>query len=194
MKNKKARNRMIVLFSHHSSGSLNNPGANPEAAPYHCFETTDMPECADGEGLHDLLLRFPNVIAWVNGHEHNNRVKRIAAPEGADQALGLWEINTAAHIDWPEQSRIIEIAWKPGKTRKEADTIFIYGTTVDHGAAPKPDEASQSRLAFLSSVSRVESWYDACTREGQADCTAAGRLKKDRNVKLVQKAPFNLGR
>jgi metallophosphoesterase (TIGR03767 family) len=194
VKNAEGKNKLIVVFSHHSSLTLNNPGGNPAGEPYHCYEPNDNPECAAGEGLHDLLLRFPNLIAWVNGHEHNNRVRRIAAPEDADPALGLWEVNTAAHIDWPQQSRLIEIAWKPGRTRKEADTIFIYGTDVDHGSLPEPDEGTQSSTDFLASVSRVESYYDACTRVGQADCAADGRPKKDRNVKLVQKAPFNLGR
>ncbi|MEA2498709.1 MAG: hypothetical protein QOH26_1114 [Actinomycetota bacterium] len=194
VRNEKATNKLIVIFSHHSSLTLNNPGGDPAGEPYHCFEQTDNPECAGAEGLHDLLLRFPNVIAWVNGHEHNNRVRRLPPPEGEDPALGLWEINTAAHIDWPQQSRLIEIAWKPGKTRKDPDTIFIYGTIVDHGAAPDPDEATQSLPDYLASISRVEAFYDACTRIGQADCAAGGRPKKDRNVKLVQKAPFNLGR
>ncbi len=188
----KGRNRLIMLFSHHSSLSLNNPGGNAEAAPYHCFERTDNPECAEAEGLHNLLLRFPNVIAWVNGHEHNNRVKAYPAPEGADPARGFWEINTAAHIDWPEQSRLLEVAWKPGKTRKGADAVLIYGTTVDHAAQPDPDKDGQSLTQYLSSVSRVEAYYDACVREGQSNCEATGRLK-DRNVKLVQKSPINLG-
>lgn len=191
--NKKAKNRMIVLFSHHSSLTLNNPGGNPEAAPYHCFEPTDSPECAPNEGLHDLLLRFPNVILWVNGHEHNNRVRRLPAPKGKDPARGLWEVNTAAHIDWPQQARVIEIAWKPGKTRKASDTVFVYGTILDHGSSPDPHRAKQSLPDFLASISRTEAYYDACVRNGQADCAAGGRRKKDRNVKLVQKAPFNLG-
>lgn len=186
------RNRLIVLFSHHSSLSLDNPGGNAGAAPYHCFERTDNPACAEGQGLHELLLRFPNVIGWVNGHEHNNRVAPYPAPEGRDPALGFWEINTAAHIDWPEQARVIEIAWKPGRTRRAADTVFIYGTTVDHIAPPDPNSRTQSRTGFLSSISRVEAYYDACVRERQAECDALGR-RGDRNVKLVQKAPFNLG-
>jgi hypothetical protein len=133
------------------------------------------------------------VILWVNGHEHNNRVRRLPAAPGTDPSRGLWEVNTAAHIDWPQQSRVIEIAWKPGKTRKAADTIFVYGTVVDHGAAPDPNRHKQSLTNYLSSISRTEAYYDACIRNGQADCSAGGRPKKDRNVKLIQKAPFNLG-
>ncbi|HYO60955.1 MAG TPA: hypothetical protein VEU29_03550 [Actinomycetota bacterium] len=188
--NPKGRDRLVVLFSHHSSPTLRNPGGDAEGEPFHCFRKTDQPECADGEGLKGLLHRFPNAVAWVNGHEHNNAVRAFPAPGDKDPARGFWEVNTASHIDWPQQSRLIEIAWKPGR---RADTVFIYGTVVDHAAAPDPNEGSQSRVAYLSSVSRVEAHYDACVRDGQANCEAPGR-RKDRNVKLVIKAPFDLGR
>ncbi len=190
-RNPKGRDRLIVLFSHHSSVTLRNPGGDPEGQPFHCFRKTDQPECAEGEGLKNLLHRFPNVVAWVNGHEHNNAVRAFPAPGNKDPARGFWEVNTAAHIDWPQQSRLIEIAWAPGRGGA-ADTVFVYGTIVDHGALPDPDREAQSVAGYLSSVSRVEAYYDACVREGQAKCEAAGR-RKDRNVKLVIKAPFDLG-
>ena len=192
-KNPDGRNKLITIFSHHSSTTLNNPGANPEGVPYHCFRETDQPECADGEGLLTLLQRFPNVIAWVNGHEHNNEVRKFPSPEGTDPDRGFWEINTAAHIDWPQQARLIEIGWRPGRKRTAADTVFIYTTTLDHAAPLKPNKSQQSRVKFLAALGRVEAYVDACRREGQANCAAAG-TKWDRNVKLIQKAPFDLGR
>jgi metallophosphoesterase (TIGR03767 family) len=188
--NPKGRDRIIVLFSHHSSPTLRNPGGDVEGQPFHCFRRTDQPECESGEGLKGLLHRFPNVVVWVNGHEHNNAVRAFPAPGGMDPARGFWEVNTASHIDWPQQSRLIELAWKPGR---RADTVFVYTTVVDHAAAPDPDQDAQSTVAYLSSLSRVEANYDACVRDGQANCEAPGR-KKDRNVKLVIKAPFDLGR
>ena len=189
--NPDAKNRLIMIFSHHSSPTLNNPGANPAGAPYHCFTETDQPECADGEGLKTLLQRFPNVIAWVNGHEHGNAIRPFEAPADTDPARGFWEINTAAHIDWPQQSRIIEVGWKTGETAEDPDTVFIYTTTLDHRAPLKPNEDTQSPRDFLTSFSRVESFIDACQRTGQANCAAAG-TEEDQNTKLTQKAPFNL--
>jgi metallophosphoesterase (TIGR03767 family) len=190
-RNRKGRDRLIVLFSHHSSPTLRNPGGDAEGQPFHCFRKTDQPECSAGEGLKNLLHRFPNVVVWVNGHEHNNAVRAFPAPGKKDPARGFWEVNTAAHIDWPQQSRLIEVAWAPGRPGAP-DTVLVYGTIVDHGAPPDPDPDSQSAVGYLASVSRVESYYDACVREGQAECEAPGR-RKDRNVKLVIKAPFDLG-
>jgi metallophosphoesterase (TIGR03767 family) len=186
--NPKGSNRLVVLFSHHSSPTLRNPGGDAEGQPFHCFRTTDQPECETGEGLKGLLHRFPNVVAWVNGHEHNNAVRAFPAPGEMDPARGFWEVNTASHIDWPQQSRLIEIAYDDDF---RGDTVFIYTTVVDHAAAPDPNRSAQSTVAYLSSVSRVEAWYDGCVRTGQANCEALGR-RKDRNVKLVIKAPFDL--
>lgn len=192
-KNPDGRNKLLMIFSHHSSTTLDNPGANPAGFPYHCFRETDQPECADGEGLLTLLRRYPNVIAWVNGHEHNNEVRKFPAAQGTDPARGFWEINTAAHIDWPQQARLVEVGWKAGRKRKAPDTVFIYGTTLDTAAPLNPNKERQGRVEYLASLGRVEAYVDACQREGQANCEAAG-TKWDRNVKLVQKAPFNLGR
>lgn len=190
-RNPKGKNRLIVLFSHHSSPTLRNPGGDAEGQPFHCFRRTDQPECEAGEGLKGLLHRFPNVVVWVNGHEHNNAVRGFPAPGKKDPARGFWEINTAAHIDWPQQSRLIELAWKAGGAGRP-DSVFIYSTVVDHGAPPDPDADAQDTVGYLASLSRVEAYYDACVREGQANCGARGR-RKDRNVKLVIKAPFDLG-
>ncbi len=189
--NADAKDTLIMLFSHHSSKTLNNPGLEPARGPYHCFRRTTG---CDGEGLNRLLHRFPNVIAWVNGHEHNNEIRAYAAKKGQkDKARAYWEVNTAAHIDWPQQSRLIEVAWKPGERAAKADTVFIYGTVVDHAAAPDTNLATQSRVDYLASLSRREAYYDACVRNGQATCLAPG-APGDRNVKLVQKAPFDLER
>ena len=186
------RRKLIVIFSHHSSVSLNNPGVDESGEPYHCFRRTDTPDCQAGRGLKSVLHSYPNVIAWVNGHEHNNVVRAYPYPGKRYPERGFWELNTAAHIDWPQQSRVIEIAWSP-KPAGKADTVMIYGTTVDHGGPLDPDEERQSRLKYLASIARVEAFVDACRREGQAKCEAAGR-PKDRNVKLIMKAPYNLGK
>lgn len=193
-----ATNKLFMIFSHHTSKTINHPGTFPDATeeqlaammPQHCFTKKAAAGCGKGEGFRDLLQRYPNVIAWVNGHEHNNRVTGFPAPKGEAAERSFWEINTASHIDWPQQSRILEVAYKPGVDGKPG-SVFIYGTLVDHIAHPTPDQAVQDPVEYLASLSRIESYYDACVRVGQADCDAAGG-PKHRNVKLVLKAPFDL--
>ena len=73
----------------------------------------------------------------------------------------------------------------PGQQRDEL--------VVDHGAGVDPDPVAMDPIEYLASLSRVEAYYDACVREFGADCEADGS-PRDRNVKLVLKAPFDLGK
>src|SRR5699024_7049989 len=90
--------RAIIVFSHHTSDTMNNPlittGGNAEARLL-------------GDEIVAFLLSQPQVIAWVNGHTHANRIK---AHRRGDGRGGFWEINAAAHIDYPQQARLIEVA------------------------------------------------------------------------------------
>jgi hypothetical protein len=56
-----------------------------------------------------------------------------------------------------------------------------------------PDPATVPVEDYLASLSRIEAFHDACERMGQADCEANGS-SEDRSVKLVMRAPFNLGK
>jgi metallophosphoesterase (TIGR03767 family) len=81
--------RYVVVMSHHGYDTLSNPrGAR-------------RPEV-----LLDLLLRFHNVVLWLNGHIHMNRItpRRRAREDG-----GLWEVTTSSLVDWPCQARIVEL-------------------------------------------------------------------------------------
>lgn len=193
-KNRKARDKLIVVFSHHTSRTLRNttlPDQVPEGMlPLHCFARSDASGCEDGEGLGELLTRFPNVVAWVNGHEHNNRIDPLR-PSGDAPGRGLWEINTASGIDWPQQSRLVEIAYQPGKRGKRG-AVVIYATPVDHDAHPDPS-ATPDELGYLASLARIEAHYDACVRPNQAKCEGGGDAE-DRSVRLTLKAPFKLRR
>ena len=51
--------RLFVIFSHHTIGSMNNAAGVGRVL---------------GPAVRDLLLRFPNVVLWVNGHTHRNTV------------------------------------------------------------------------------------------------------------------------
>ena len=160
--------KYIAIFSHHSIGTMDNIPAGSNRI--------------GGDEVRDLLLRYPNVILWVNGHTHRNEVLPHARPAGSAVAGGFWELNTAAHIDWPQQSRTVEVV-------DNCDgTLSVFGTIVDH-AGPASRHGSLSGPLALASLSRVLSandWQDRTdARRGDID---------DRNVELVLPAPFVTGR
>ena len=168
-----ATNRLAVVFSHHPSVSMSNPTLAP----------SDTAPRKLGDDLVALLLRFPHVVLWVNGHTHRNEV----IPHGsATDGGGFWEVNTAAHIDFPCQSRILEIV------DNLDGTLSIFGTIVDaeaplsvSAAAQYDSPASASGLASVARELAANDWQQrAIDRRGAVEA---------RNVELLVASPVDLG-
>ncbi|MEX2660029.1 MAG: TIGR03767 family metallophosphoesterase [Acidimicrobiales bacterium] len=106
--------QLVVLFSHHGLRSLDNPSQNPD--PNREPGASDLPRHTSGD-VFDVIGRHPSVIAWVNGHTHKNVI---------EAQTGFWEIGTAAHVDWPPQSRIVEVV------DNHDGSLSIFTTMVDH--------------------------------------------------------------
>ncbi|WP_269858238.1 TIGR03767 family metallophosphoesterase [Streptomyces sp. RPT161] len=134
-------NQLVVVFSHHTSGSMGN--LLPD--PYNPFEARH-----DGNALVALLQRYPNVVAWVNGHTHQNQITAHghAVPERA-----FWEINTASHIDYPQHARIIEIA-------DNGDGTLSLFTTLVESAARYDTDFGDTSNAGLAALYRELSYND----------------------------------
>ena len=161
--------RLVIIFSHHTSGTMSNP-----------FWGTgfDSHQRILGPAVVNYLLSKPQVIAWVNGHTHRNQIWAHPAPGGG----GFWEINTASHIDFPQQARIIELA-------DNADgTLSIFTTVLDHAApaAFDGDLTSSISLASLSRELSANDWQ-------QANAGLAG-APADLNTELIIKAPPGFAR
>lgn len=157
--------RLFVLFSHHTIGTMtNNTGPGRVLGPQ----------------LRDLLLRFPNVVLWVNGHTHRNNVIPYRRAAGSPVPGGFWEVNTAAHIDWPQQARVVELV------DNRDGTLSVFGTIVDHAAPRRPGRHPRSPLE-LAALSRELSVNDWQHRGPSQD--ARGGIE-DRNVELLIPAPF----
>jgi metallophosphoesterase (TIGR03767 family) len=153
----------VVIFSHHTVGTMDNVPAGSGRI--------------GGVEVAGLLLRYPNAILWVNGHTHRNQVIPHSRAAGAAIAGGFWELNTAAHIDWPEQSRVVEIV------DNLDGTISIFGTILDHSGPISGSSLSGTpALAGLSRELAANDWQDRSdARRGAVE---------DRNVQLLVPAPF----
>jgi len=95
-----SRDRYVVILSHHGYDTLSNPRGERRA----------------GELL-ALLQRFPNVVLWLNGHIHANRITARG---------GFWEVTTSSIVDWPCQGRLVELY------RTEGGLLAIGCTMLDH--------------------------------------------------------------
>ncbi len=152
--------KLVVLFSHHTSATMSNPLV---------ATGLDLNQRVLGSAVVSYLLTKPQVIAWVNGHTHRNEILAHTGPEG-----GFWEINTASHIDFPQQGRIIEIA------DNTDGTLSIFTTILDHAAEAAWDGTLETPLA-LASLSRELSAND------WQHIDSGGSL--DLNTELIVKTP-----
>ncbi|NYI89278.1 metallophosphoesterase (TIGR03767 family) [Amycolatopsis endophytica] len=156
---------LFVLFSHHTSDTMGN--VLPDAR--HPLE----PRLA-GDAFVALLHRFPNVLAWVNGHTHSNK---ITARPGATPGQGFWEINTASHVDFPQHARVIEVA-------DNADGTLSLFTTLIEARAPYSAGYGDTSPTALASLYRELSFNDLHADPGHVG--SAG----DHNTELLIAHPL----
>jgi metallophosphoesterase (TIGR03767 family) len=166
--------RLVVLFSHHTLATMDNWMTEPDPEKHRVL----------GARVRDLLLRYPNAVLWVNGHTHVNSVTPYARHPESAMPGGFWELNTASHIDWPQQARLVELVDNGN------GTLSIFGTIIDHAGPEQPswDLSSPIELAGLSRLLGINDWQQRARTEPGSD----GRrgAPGDRNVELVVPAPF----
>ncbi|HWD62413.1 MAG TPA: TIGR03767 family metallophosphoesterase [Humibacter sp.] len=160
-----ASDHYVVVFSHHTSRSMTNLHPDPR---------TPGQKRHHGDEIVGVLSRHPNVIAWVNGHSHSNR---ITPHPGASPRHSFWEINTASHIDFPQQARVIEVC------RDGSGSMSIF-TTLIESAAPQQASYSDGSQAALASLYRELSYNDVSYASRHAGSVG------DRNTELLLADPF----
>lgn len=167
--------RLVLLFSHHGLRSLDNPltMAPDPLEP----ASNDLPRVLADE-VEALVHRFPNVVAWVNGHSHVNIIEPRLDP--SQRTGGFWDIGTAAHIDWGSQSRLLDVV------DNRDGTLSIFCTMVDHAGPVTPGVSDP--VLDLASISR-----ELGANDYQSGFASNGRGGiEDRNVELLIAAPFKL--
>ncbi len=169
--------RLIMVFSHHTSGTMGNALTGSEAPGKRVL----------GDEVIQLLLRYPNVVAWVNGHTHVNHVIPHRRPTGWRAPGGFWEVNTASHIDFPQQARIVELA------DNRDGTLSVFGTIIDSAAPLRAgDTKSPTQLAALSRELAANDWQERVAHlDAQGHDGRRGAVS-DRNVELLVHTPFKL--
>jgi metallophosphoesterase (TIGR03767 family) len=155
----------VMVFSHHTSSTMQNTLVATGG---------ELEFRVSGTQVLERLLSHSQVVAWINGHSHRNQITAHTRPEGG----GLWEINTASHIDWPQQSRLIEL------TDNRDGTLSIFTTMVDH-AGPASYGGNTADAARLAGLGRELAANDPQNR------TDSGRGQVgDRNVELLVNSPL----
>jgi metallophosphoesterase (TIGR03767 family) len=158
--------KLVVLFTHHPSLSFDSDAIQPGS---------DV-ESLTKKGMLDLIARYPNVVLWLNGHRHKHK---ITAHKGRSGKGGCWEITTASLIDFPQQSRVIELM------DNGDGSLSVLATLLDHSA---PDSVRYEGPQTRSSLAAL-SMELAMNRPGlDRDAVMGG--PEDQNVELLLEKPF----
>ena len=114
-----AGDRWVIICSHHGLSTLtNDTGDNSWGGRLRLADEVEA-----------LLHRHPQVVLWLSGHTHVNRVTPRPGGNG-----GFWEVSTGSIAEWPVQVREISIS--------DTDTgVAITATMIDSQvpAAPSGD-------------------------------------------------------
>lgn len=155
-----ARDRPVVLFSHHPLESLVND-RHPAGTPAPVLRAE----------MRALLLAYPNLVLWLNGHTHIHAVSPVRR---ADGMIAFWQVTTASHIDWPQQSRIVELL--------ETEAGFVVACTVVDSAGSLNWTGRDDPLA-LAGLSRELAANHWQIRDGVTAVGGGGAgTRLDRNV------------
>jgi len=132
-----ASKKPVVLASHH-----------PLVTMFNDYSPVGRRVCRNE--LSSMLLKYPQVILWLAGHEHRHHVDWVGPDVGVD---GFWQVETASHIDWPQQSRTLEIV-------RDADgDIYIGMSIIDHaGGADYAEAKTPIEIAALSRLLSANVW------------------------------------
>jgi hypothetical protein len=148
---------LVMLASHHPTTSIDR--RLEEFGP----EVADAVSAAEIEAR---VASYPNVVAWLVGHEHDVRVRPV---RGADAAHpGYWEVQSGSIADWPNQARAIEVV------ANGDGTLSLLGTMIDFTAT----SCMERRFRRLAMMDYLSAW------EASHVGTAL-----DRNVELVIPLP-----
>lgn len=161
--------RLVIVAGHHNSWAMVHGGD----------DQFDSGPPLLGDGMVEMLGRFPNVVLWFSGHSHQHRI-RLQNPR-RDPAHAFWEVSTTSVASWSQQGRLFEV-FDNGDA-----TLSILTTVFDHVAPPSIDYPTggswtPSALASLSRelAANDNRWLDPTTMAG---------LASDRNAELVLPVP-----
>jgi metallophosphoesterase (TIGR03767 family) len=189
---KRAQNKgqLIIPFGHHTLESMT--ATVPDEDAEECGDTPvagcDLDPRASTpihlgttgrKNIRKLFLRYSNVIAYVNGHTHENAVTGYKR-----KGHGFWSINTSSITDTPQQSRLIEVM------NNKDGTLSIFATLIEHAApldTPAEGPANVFTETQLGSIARRLAANDphGFSRDENGNLRDPRGDRKDRNVELL---------
>ncbi len=156
-----AGDRYVIVMSHHPIDTLVNGYTIDDRAP------------ALADEVVALLLQFPKVVLWLAGHTHRHEITF----HGDHEAHGFWHVRTSSLIDWPQQSRVVELL-------ENASHLVIATYVFDHHGTVRPDLADLGDNDAVAGLSRWLATNNWQRQEGEHVLDVLEGAPSDRNVLL----------
>lgn len=88
--------KLVVIMSHHASGSLTDGSG---------FGGVEQADAITTEDFRGVLSSYPNVLMHLAAHSHVHRVTAIESDTGP----AYWEVVSSSLADFPHQMRLVEV-------------------------------------------------------------------------------------
>jgi metallophosphoesterase (TIGR03767 family) len=169
--------QLVVVYAHHPLEMMDNATPDEPAGSFDRDPRDSRPIHLGRTGrasLRALLMRNSNVVLYLAGHKHYDRVW----PNFRRNGRGFWQVITNALAGAPQEARMIELM------DNGDGSLSIFTTMLAHAApfaVPAPGAALDP--AGLASLSRELGW---ARRPGGRSAAAGGPM---RNVELVVRDP-----
>ena len=128
--------------------------------------------------MRSLLLRHANVLLYVTGHKHYDRIW----PNFRRNGRGFWQVITGTLAGAPQESRLLELM------DNRDGTLSVFTTMAGHAAPavlPSPGPGAALDGAGLATISRALAWQRRPLRNGRRVTSGPAM----RNVELVLRDP-----
>lgn len=124
-------NKLMIIAAHIPIELINYGGTNSPVTPTQLLAK---------------LHTYPNLILWISGHAHRNKVTPQPSPYKDRPEYGFWEVETASLRDFPQTFRTFEIR------RNTDNTISILATDVNPAVEGSPAEISRGYSVGASRI------------------------------------------
>jgi metallophosphoesterase (TIGR03767 family) len=176
------RNReLIVVYGHHPLEMMGNRTHDELAGRFDRDPRNSRPLHLGRTGpasVRSLLLRHANVLLYVTGHKHYDRIW----PNFRRNGRGFWQVITGTLAGAPQESRLLELM------DNRDGTLSVFTTMAGHAAPavlPSPGPGGALDGAGLAAISRALAWQRRPLRNGRRVTSGPAM----RNVELVLRDP-----
>jgi metallophosphoesterase (TIGR03767 family) len=135
------RGQLVVVYAHHPLEMMDNRTPDEAAGSFDRDPRDSRPVHLGRTGrasLRALLMRHPNVVLYLAGHKHYDRVWGNFRRNGR----GFWQVITNALAGAPQEARLVELM------DNGDGSLSIFTTMLGHSAAPGTPAAISRELAW----------------------------------------------